>query len=95
MAYLESTSFVWALGIMQVVGLASAWLARLYEGSRGQAHCHRLFFGCLALTGLATMLAAELGPRYLLFSCITLSVMVLVAVWDFEAHPRHEVGARG
>ena len=85
MAYLESSSFVWLLGFVQFAGLVSAWLARLSEGSRGQASCHRLFFGCLALIGLAAMMSLALGPRYVLVSCITLSVMVLVAVWDFRA----------
>ncbi len=84
MAYLESSSFVWALGFVQFAGLASAWLVRLSEGSRGQAHCHCLFFACLGLIGGATMLAAPLGSRYLLFSCLTISAMVLVAVWDFR-----------
>ncbi len=88
MAYLESSSFVWALGFVQFAGLASAWLVRLSEGSRGQAHCHWLFFACLGLIGVATMLSVSLGPRYLLFSCLTISAMVLVAVWDFRAEAR-------
>jgi hypothetical protein len=44
--------------------------------------------GCLGAIGLATMLAVHLGPRSLLFCCLTMSIMVLVAVWDFRAHPR-------
>ena len=35
--------------------------------------------------GLATMYSVALGPRYLLFACISLSVMVLVAIWDFRS----------
>ncbi len=85
MAYLDSPSFMWVLGIVQVAGLVSAWLARLSEGSANQASCHRLFFACLGVIGAATMLSVALGPRYLLISCITLSVMVLVAIWDFQA----------
>lgn len=88
MAYLESSSFIWALGIMQFAGLVSAWLARLSEGSRGQSSCHWLFFGCLGLIGVATLLSVSIGLRYLLFSCLTLSVMVLIAVWDFRAEAR-------
>jgi hypothetical protein len=85
MAYLEHSSFIWVLAIVQVAGVISAWLARLSEGSRGQDSCHRLFFGFLALMGLATMYSVALGPRYLLFACISLSVMVLVAIWDFRS----------
>ena len=88
MAYLESSSFIWALGFVQFTGLLSAWLARLSEGSRSQAHCHWLFFTCLGLIGVATMLSISWGPRYLLFCCLTLSAMVLVAVWDFRVEAR-------
>lgn len=90
MAYLETSSFVWALALVQFVGLISAWMARLSEGSRGQAHCHWLFLACLGLIGVATMLSVSLGLRYLLFSSLTLSAMVLVAVWDFRAHAETE-----
>lgn len=89
MAYLEGSSFVWTLAILQIAGLISAPLARLSEGSRGQVPCHGLFLGCLATIGLATMLAAHLGPRYLLFCCLTMSIMVLVAVWDSRTHQAH------
>jgi hypothetical protein len=88
MPYLESSSFIWALGLVQIAGLVSAWLARLSEGSRGQASCHRLFYGCLGVIGLASMAAVTVGPRHLLVSCMTLSVMVLAAVWDFRAEAR-------
>ena len=63
MAYLDGSTFVWALAIVQIAGLVSAPLARLSEGSRGQVPCHWLFLGCLAAIGLATMLAVHLGPR--------------------------------
>lgn len=88
MAYLDGSTFVWTLALVQIAGLVSAPLVRLSEGSRGQVACHLLFLGCLGLIGLATMLAAHLGPRYLLISCLSMSIMVLVAVWDFRAHPR-------
>ncbi len=88
MAYLDTSTFMWTLAIVQIAGLVSAPLARLSEGSRGQVPCHWLFMGCLATIGLATMLAVHMGPRYLLFSCLTMSIMVLVAVWDFRSHPR-------
>jgi hypothetical protein len=88
MAYLESTSFAWVLGVVQFAGVFSAWLARFSEGSRGQASCHWLFLALLGLLGFAAMLSVSFGPKYLLFSCLTLSVMVLVAVWDVHPEPR-------
>ena len=89
MAYLESSSFVWALGFVHFAGLVSAWLARFSEGSRGQSPCHWLFFGCLGLIGTAALMSVAVGPRYLVVTCLTLSIMVLVAVWDVsEPHAR-------
>jgi hypothetical protein len=90
MAYLETSFFVWTLGFIQIAGLASAWLARLSEGSRRQASCQWLFVACLALIGVTTMASVALGPRYWLASGITLSVMVLAAIWDFRAQARPE-----
>jgi hypothetical protein len=88
MVYLESSWFVWGLGIVQFAGLVSAWLTRLSEGSRGQSSCHCLFFACLALIGVATLLSVSLGMRTQLFCCLTLSIMVLTAVSDFSAEAR-------
>ena len=90
MAYLQPVSLVWILVSIQIVGLASAWLARLSEGSRGQSSCQWLFFGCLALMGLTTMISLAVGPKYWLVSGATLSVMVLGAVWDFRPAARAE-----
>ena len=90
MAYLETSFFVWGWGSIQVVGLLSAWLARLSEGSRRQTSCHGLFFVCLALIGLSMIASMAAGPKYSLPTGITLSVMVLAAVWDFRPDPRAE-----
>lgn len=90
MAYLETSFLAWLLGLIQVAGLASAWLARLSEGSSRQASCHRLFVGCLALVGAMTMAFVALGERYWLATGATLSVMVLAAIWDFRPHARPE-----
>lgn len=90
MAYLETSFLTWLLGLLQIAGLLSAWLARLSEGSSRQAWCQCLFVGCLALVGLSTMVFVALGARYWLGPGATLSVMILTAVWDFRAHARAE-----
>ncbi len=86
MAYLEASMLGWCLGLIQIIGLLSAWLARLNEGSSRQAWCHWLFVACLAVMGMATMAFVAVGARHWLASGATLSVMVLAAVWDFRAH---------
>jgi hypothetical protein len=79
---------IWTLTLIQGLGLISAWLARLSEGSRGQACCQCLFFVCLALVGITAMATITLGPRYWLTPGATLGVMIVGAIWDFKAHAR-------
>ena len=83
MLSLEPTLLIYGLAIVQVIGLASACLARIGEGSIRQTSCQRLFFGCMALVGVATVLAMHVGPGACVFSGATLAVMVLTATWDF------------
>ena len=71
MAYLESSMFAWTLGILQIAGLISAWLARLRSAGSW-------------LVRAKTMLSVTLGPRCWITTCTTLSVMVLGAIWDFR-----------
>jgi hypothetical protein len=86
MAYLESSLLGSALALLQVIGLLSALLARLSEGSSQQSWCHWLFVSCLAVIGIATMAFVAAGTKHWLPSGATLSLMVLAAVWDFRAH---------
>jgi hypothetical protein len=79
----EPVVVAWCLACVQVVGLASAWLARLSARSTRQASCERLFFCCLALVGMVTMVAFSLGAGAFLISGTTLSIMVLTTTWDF------------
>jgi hypothetical protein len=90
MAYLEASLLLWGLGLIQIAGLTSAWLARFSEGSKRQACCHWVFLACLGLIGLTTMASLALGPKYWLPSGMTLSIMVLGAVWDFRPEPETE-----
>ena len=83
MLSLEPVSLIYALAVVQVVGLASACLARMGEGSIRQTSCQRLFFGCLAMVGAATMIAMAIGPGACVASGAMMAVMVLTATWDF------------
>jgi hypothetical protein len=90
MAYLETSFLAWFLGLIQIAGLTSAWLARLSEGSARQAVCQRMFVGCLALIGAMTMAFVALDVHHWWASGATLSVMTLAAIWDFRPHARVE-----
>ena len=89
MAYLDVSFLTWSMGLLQVAGLVSAWLARFSEGSPRQTYCQWFFMACLGLVGFSIMLSMAFGTRYWLASGTTLSVMILAAIWDFShAHGR-------
>jgi len=74
------TYSAWGLGAILVLGLLSAWMTRLSEGSR---FWHRSFFVCLLFVGLATIASSELGAACWISSGTTFSLMVLTATCDF------------
>ncbi len=74
----------WLFGVVDLLGVTSAWAARLSEGSRRQTFCQCLFFLCLALVGAAGLVAFGLGPGCWLASAATLGIMVLTAICDFS-----------
>ena len=77
-----ATALCWLLGLVQVLGLTSAFVARLAEGSRRCGSCQRLFLAFLLLIGAATMVAVVLGPGFWLTSAVTLALMVLTVTSD-------------
>jgi hypothetical protein len=75
---------------MQMAGLVSALLARLYEAGAHGVWWHRLFFGCMGLVGAATMTAIMLGTTQWLPWGATFAAMSVSAVLDFGP-PTREV----
>jgi hypothetical protein len=82
MESLNSTLPLWYLGGIHIAGLSSALLARFSHGTRLEAPSYRLFFGALAIVGATTMGSLELGHGCCLALGTTLSLMVLLVVWD-------------
>ena len=70
---------IWALGTVLVLGLLSAWFARVGTGSRQQTLSHAIFLGFLPMVAGATILSFGLGPGCWLASASTFAVMVLAA----------------
>ena len=91
MSVLQSHTAFWILAVVQVLGLGSAWFARLSEGSSRQGLCQRLFFGCLVLVGVAMIPALKLGPGFWFSSGTTLSLMILAVTYDVNS-PRQGKG---
>ena len=86
MASLPSSAVVLVLVVVQVGGLASAWLARISEGSHRQGMSQWLFLICLAAAGLATIASLQLNVGGWFLSGTSLSLMVLGATCDFRCH---------
>jgi hypothetical protein len=80
----DSPTVLWLLIAAQLVGVASAWLARLSEGSPCQAASQYAFFGVLPLMGVATAVAVDVGPGCWLACSTTLAFMVLTVTCDFR-----------
>jgi hypothetical protein len=84
MPVLDTTASLWFFGGVQLLGMTSAWVARLSEGSVYQAFCQRLFFLSLVLMGLATMVTAAARPGLWMTSAVTLAISLLVVICDFR-----------
>jgi hypothetical protein len=76
---------LWWLAGVQTLGLASAWFARIHQGSHRQSGSQWLFLTLLALVGATTLAAALTSPAGSVVCGTTLAVMVLTAVWDFDS----------
>lgn len=68
----------------QVLGLTSAWLARISQGCRCEGLCQWLFYVCLSTVGLATMVNFALVPGWWWVTATVFSIMVLVVTCDFR-----------
>ena len=88
MDHFDSTAVLWTFGAVQALGLASAWLSRVSEGSLLTPWFQRLFLLSLLLSGAATIVAPGMGGVYWLISSATLGTMVVMAVCDFRQEDR-------
>ncbi len=81
---INPSTVLWLFVAAQLLGVSSAWLARLSEGRRHQVLCQWMFFGVLPLVGVANMVALAVGPGYWLACSATLAFMVLTVTCDFR-----------
>jgi hypothetical protein len=81
---IESSTGLWLWAIIHVLGLVSAWLARVSECSGHYNLGYSLFLGCLAMVGIATVIALASGPGLWVISAAILAVMILIGTCDFR-----------
>ena len=79
----ESAVVLYSFGAIQLLGLVSAGVTRVSEGSRCQTSSQQVFLGFLGTVGLATVASIALWPGCWLASGATLAVMVLTVTCDF------------
>lgn len=82
---MESAAAFWLWVLVQALGLLSAWLVRVNEGSTGQAASHASFYISLAVVGSVTIITLGMGSGCWLASATTLALMVLMATCDFRS----------
>ncbi|HUT13965.1 MAG TPA: hypothetical protein VMY42_25980 [Thermoguttaceae bacterium] len=80
----NASALCWTLAAVQILGLFSAWIARLSEGSRRQTPCQGMFLAFLALVAAATMVSVSMGLGSWLTCGTTFSLMVLTVTCDFN-----------
>ena len=92
MDLVQPWSIWWLLGIVQLVGLGSAWLTRMAEGSARQTVCQLFFLACLTVVGLTAVVAVQMEISGWFLSSTTLALMVLVVTLDFTRMYEPHVG---
>jgi len=82
---------LWTISLVQLVGVLSAVSIRLTEGSRWQTACRILFFVSLTLVGTTAVATMLISSGLWLLSGITLSCMVLSALYERQNPERVSV----
>ena len=82
----ETSCVFWLLIAVELLGLGSAIVARISEGSRRETWCQRIFLAVMGVVGIAAIISLGFGPDCWLAVGGTFSVMVLIATTDF-GHP--------
>jgi hypothetical protein len=88
MTGLDQPAVLCCLGVIQVLGLVSAFATRLSRQSSRRNLSHWVFFGCLAMVAMAAVFTVGKPPGCWLTSGTTLSLMVLTAVGEFGTRAR-------
>jgi len=81
--YLDQPIVLCLFGVIQVLGLISAFATRISRRSCRRSASHWVFFGCLSLVAMAAILTVGKPPGCWLTSGTTISLMVVTAVGEF------------
>ena len=80
----ESIVVIGLFAAMQILGIVSACVARLCDGTPREIVGQRFFLLVMLLMGIATLASLAVSPDYWLACSATLAVMVLTVVYNFH-----------
>jgi hypothetical protein len=70
--------------ILQLLGIAAAWMVRIQTGMKMECLAEGLFLFCFALIALATIAGHQYSSSMWILSATTLSIMIVTVVLDFS-----------
>ena len=85
MDYVSSLQCGWVA--IHLIGLTAAFLVRVYAGTAAEGGLQCLFLCGLAGVAVATLAGEQFAWSLWTLSATTLSVMVVVAIADFNQNP--------
>ena len=71
--------------ILQLLGIAAAWMVRVQAGMKSEWLAEGLFLLCFALVALATIAGHQFCSSMWILSATTLAVMMVTVVLDFRS----------
>lgn len=73
---------LWAVSLVQLIGISSTVLARFSEGTRWQTNCRALFCASLMLVGITAIVTMLISSELWLLSGITISLMIVSVLFE-------------
>ena len=71
--------------ILQLLGIAAAWMVRVQAGMKTEWLAEGLFLFCFGLIALATIAGHQCCSSMWILSATTLSIMMVTVVLDFSS----------
>jgi hypothetical protein len=87
----DPQTFVILLSLVQAAGIVSAAFARWGAESRTPGFYYGIFYGLLALAGVANVMSLAVSATFWLLSSVLLALMVLTATLDLGGSRRATV----
>jgi len=81
---LSSVSLLFVFLVVHLLGLTAAWMVRVHVGGHGETLASGMFFLSLAVVATLALLGRQYCWSTWTLSAATLSLMMVIAVADFD-----------